>query len=365
MNYKNNKRKFSSDNREVRYIISYPFGLSDYIKKMLTYALGSVKVEEVLPTYAIITTRVPIIKVKKLPFVSNVYLYIKKFTHREIADPSSQLQWAVERPTLVEELLALPFEFETYRIFGQDGGETISLPKDYRNNLRDKLKCYNRLEFSSTSPDAEIWFIKAKEDFGFCGLKISFHPDYQEILQKGELRPEIAYFLNFFAEPVVDGTLLDAFAGSGAIPISAAKYFEYERIIAADKDVSRMERRFDDEKLDEIIGTKDVLGKIELLELDAAKLDGIGSNSIDRIVTDPPWGIFGKRYDVERLYPRFLKSSAAKLKKHGKTVLLVSPDIVDIIAESDSYDVEEIVDLFIWGRDAKAVRLGLAGRGRR
>jgi hypothetical protein len=53
-------------------------------------------------------------------------------------------------------------------------GETISLPKDYRNNLRDKLKYYNRLEFSSTSPDAEIWFIRAKEDFGFCGLKISF-----------------------------------------------------------------------------------------------------------------------------------------------------------------------------------------------
>lgn len=365
MNYKNNKRKFGSDNREVRYIISYPFGLSNYIKRMLKYALGSVKVEEVLPTYAIFVTRVPIIKVKKLPFVSNVYLYIKKFTHKEIADPRAQLEWAVDRPTLVEELKELPFEFETYRIFGQDQGETVSLPKDYQKNLRDKLNYYNRLEFSSISPDAEIWFIKARDNFGFCGLKISFHPDYQEILQKGELRPEIAYFLNFFAEPVVDGTLLDAFAGSGAIPISAAKYFEYERIIAADKDLSHMEKRFDSKNLDAIVGSKEVLDKIELLEVEAATLDSIGPNSVDRIVTDPPWGIFEKRYDVERLYPRFLKSSAAKLKRHGKTILLVSPDIVEIIAESDSYDIEEVVPLSIWGRDAKALKLGLAGQGRR
>jgi 23S rRNA G2445 N2-methylase RlmL len=273
-----------------RYFISFPFGLGEYIPNMLENELQNVQVQNVFSTHAVFLTSDSRQTIMNLPFASQIYIYIKQFNHPNVIAPEKQLRWAVEKPTFIEALRGISYKFQKYRIFGQSDSETISLPKALKRNFIEKLEYYEDIRFDNENPEAEIWFVEANKDskpngekVGLCGIKISSHPDYHHTLKKGELRPEIAYFLNFLAEPVKRGTMLDPFAGSGAIPISAAENFNYREIIVGDKDLAgfnenlmKWKSRFN-EKI------------IKVQEFDATQMKTIKDNTIDRIVTDPPW----------------------------------------------------------------------------
>jgi hypothetical protein len=386
----------SKNPQKNRYFISFPFGLAQYMRKMLRFELTDVKVEEVFSTYAIFATGKPMQKVKKLPFANSVYLYIKKFTHANVISPESQLKWAVESPTFVQTLQKLDFDFNTYRIFGQKNGRTISLPVDFKQEFIAKLEYFERLKFDNQSCDVEIWFIESNQAdqansdslekrVGLCGIKISSHPDYQQSLQKGELRPEIAYFLNFAADPVKGGVLLDPFAGSGAIALAAAKNFDYQKIYAGEKSLTDPSKSPEENSASPspLPSSSKSSSKsppksnanasprrhedksITWLEMDGTKMAQMEKNSVDRIVSDPPWGIYNSKLDIADLYDAFLEKSTQILKNDGQMLLLLGGRALEKfdevgIAEKHRFQEVERIRTSTWGKEAFVVKLILA-----
>jgi tRNA G10 N-methylase Trm11 len=102
-------------------------------------------------------------------------------------------------------------------------------------------------------------------------------------------------------------TLLDPFAGYGSIPLEAVRGFGSKQTIAVDsqKLANRHEHPL-----------------IKWYQRDATKLDFIADTSIDRIITDPPWGSFDTATDVAALYANFTKEMIRVLKPDGVAVIL-------------------------------------------
>jgi predicted RNA methylase len=399
---KTNSTPKSNTKNPTKFLISYPFGLQKYIDDMLQYELKNCEMVEKHDTFAVFLTSSNSTKVGKLPFASNVYIYIKKFTHQNVVAPAKQLQWAIKKSTIIEKLQKIPLEFHNYRLMSQKQGSTNSLPKDNKKVLSAKLRCYLNVKVSHTSPEVEIWFIQVNDNLGFCGLKINSelqsNKRQRNKLQKGELRPEIAYFLNFLAvaddlnkcckrDRVAFGKQIscnnqkssddkansdiqrdvctrqaivpsdyqgavfwDPFAGSGALPFSAAKFFDYDKIVASDIDLANLKENYEDLPCN-------IQEKVLCLQMDVGNLSRIPDCSICRVVTDPPWGIYNPEVDIYQLYETFLTQLAKKMCVSSIVVLLIKKKYLSLIRSLETYNVSEIIDISIWGQKAKIVKL--------
>ena len=116
--------------------------------------------------------------------------------------------------------------------------------------------------------------------------------------EKGALHPELAYGMALLAQIRPGETVLDPFAGSGAVG-EAVKHFGAKPLLS------------------------DIAPKPGIAACDARDLVQIRDGSIDRIVTDPPWGIYEK-CDVNALYRAAFAEFRRVLKPSGAVVLLTA-----------------------------------------
>ncbi|MBR6341303.1 MAG: hypothetical protein IKR64_05340, partial [Treponema sp.] len=64
--------------------------------------------------------------------------------------------------------------------------------------------------------------------------------------------------------------------------------------------------------------------QIDLRQADAFELSHIADNSLDAIVTDPPWGLWENIPDIEDFYNKMFVSFRRVLKSDGKMVILTA-----------------------------------------
>ena len=178
--------------------------------------------------------------------------------------------------------------------------------------LEERFKRKFGLRVDRSNPEIELWFLARRGGSVFFGLRITYHPDYKTVLQKGQLRPELAHLLCTISDPTPDDVVLDPFAGSGAIPLER-KWSPYKQIIAGDVD-AKLAKRF------EIKAGKQITVK----KLDATDLHDIKSGSVNKIITDPPWGVsIGKELNLENFYDKMLEEFSRVLTPNGIIVILV------------------------------------------
>jgi len=165
-------------------------------------------------------------------------------------------------------------------------------------------------------PDLEFWLLLRREKYGFFGIRITYPFRDESHREKGELRKEIAYLMNFISKPNPRDVVLDPFAGHGTIPLERAKNFPFKEIIAVDKDdylLSELKQKL-----------KVFTGKIIIvMRGDALNLKEIQNNSIDKIISDPPWGEYKEIPNLEKFYEAMLKEFSRILKPDGIIILLI------------------------------------------
>jgi 16S rRNA G966 N2-methylase RsmD len=205
-------------------------------------------------------------------------------------------------------------KYRTFRIITSENNQMVTTDKQPIQKLESKISEITELTPDRSYPDIEFWILSRSEGFGFFGARVTRHPDFTKSLPKGELRPELAHILSLISEPQITDTFLDPFAGYGSIPDARTSY-PYEKIIASDNDenlIKKLRLRFENRK------------NIEIMNLDALKLKELDDQTIDKIVTDPPWGHFlGKELNLEEFYTAMLDSFYRVLKKGGKAVILI------------------------------------------
>jgi tRNA G10 N-methylase Trm11 len=149
--------------------------------------------------------------------------------------------------------------------------------------------------------------------------RITTHTAYEQVLERGELKPELAYTLCFLSEPKEGDIFLDPFCGHGAIPLKRALSFPYNMVFAADKDQEQIQfvrNRVKKLKLKSMFIVK---------KQDALSMTAFENGFIDKIVTDPPWGLFESLdRDICEFYALMLREFSRVLNVKGILVILTA-----------------------------------------
>lgn len=296
------------------YASTFISGMQDTIIRALKEALPDVNILETHDGIVRYETHVNVKQLQNLRFFNNTFATTTLCTHIPKEEPLKQLIKAVREDEELEEKLqeVLPRK-GTYTIMASVENQPTSLPPLQRQKLEKKLAASCSLSLNRQSPTTEFWLVTRRDGFGFFGIRVTRQ---NTILEKGELRPELCHLLCLLSEPSKDDCFLDLFCGSGAIPIERTRSFPFKEVWACDTDpkiVQKLKEKVEAMKL-----------HMNICCCDALHLTQFPNGSFDKVVTDPPWGLFqGKQLN----YSKLLQELCRVVKTGGRIVLLLSRHI--------------------------------------
>ncbi len=162
------------------------------------------------------------------------------------------------------------------------------------------------------------------------GYRVYDHP--------ASLKPTLARAMLALSQAHDGEIILDPMCGSGTIPIEASLFFESTTNICMD--INR--RHLIGAKMNAIAAG--VLNKIIFIQGDARKIEEHVRFRVDRIITNPPYGIrLGNPRAVKKLYREFIFSAYNVLRDEG-SLTIITPEYkyVDEVIKSMSLQFRKI-----------------------
>jgi tRNA (guanine6-N2)-methyltransferase len=165
--------------------------------------------------------------------------------------------------------------------------------------------------------DVEFWATMLRDEF-ILTIRLSDDAmrirDYKIAHRPGSLRPSVAAALAMLSNPSPDDVFLDPLCGTGTVLIERAHCGRYAMLLGGDSDRDTLDAAREN------IGPR--YKPIELKQWDAVALP-LEDGSVDKIVSNLPWGMkHGSHADNRRLYPRLIAEFRRVLKRGGTMVLL-------------------------------------------
>lgn len=160
------------------------------------------------------------------------------------------------------------------------------------------------------------------------GVRIYDHP--------AALKPTLAYVMLRLAGARDGDTIADPMCGGGTVAIEAAWTFIASKIFCSDKNPKHIEGA----KMNALAAR--VSGRIEFLVGDARRLHNlVGTESLDVVVTNPPYGIrLGSPSAVRRLYRDFIESLRLALASGGRAAIITTEgEYLSGLARSVGFEV--------------------------
>ena len=222
-------------------------------------------------------------------------------------------------------------------------GTPQPIQKTERARLEAKIKQEYGLKPNIHLSKNDFYLIERSSGKRLFTLRLPRARFKREKLNAGELRPELAHILLLAAGVKAKHTVIDMFAGYGSIPLEAVRGFGCKQVIAVDK--QKLPNRH--EHL-----------SIKWYEADARNLDFLADNSIDRIVTDPPWGIFDKNDDLSNLYSRMFKEAYRIMKPDAIIVVLYGGnDLNKATRSTKGLRILKSYPILVSGKKARVIKL--------
>lgn len=223
--------------------------------------------------------------------------------------PQAPADWQASR--------AHPKKFRTFRLMVSCKNQLVSVPKNVKAAVEQKIQSESGLIPDRSLPDSEFWAMVRADGKAYFLQRLSRHRAYDKVLAPGELHPELAYMLCFLSDPHPDDVAADPFCGHGALPLQRCKRFPYAKVYAFDSNETMV--KLTREKLPKkdsiVVERRDALALAEALP----------PASLDAIITDPPWGLYQEMDgDLTEFYRLALVQMEAVLKPSGRLVLLTA-----------------------------------------
>ena len=206
----------------------------------------------------------------------------------------------------------------SFRVIISDENNLVSIDNGVLSSLEKIIEKQTGHHVNRVKPDIEFWILKRSEGIILFMERLYKHSSFDKTLNKGELRSDLCYFLNYLSKPDKDDVLLDPFCGSGAIlknrldnNLSFGKPNLVFGIDIEEHHIKDLRSYF--KKKNNLIFKKTNFfdNKFE-------------DNFIDRIVSDPPWGIYEKLDNIERFYRNMITECYRILKCNGILVVLTA-----------------------------------------
>lgn len=320
-------------------------GTKEIIKNELSHLFEDLEIAQILDGLIVYRTNQPTDIIKNLRFFNNSYLLLKQFNQQAVSELRSSAYKTSSLKDLVNNVLDSDFEIpkdnylkdQTFRFVISIENQTQKINRDLLTQLEDKVITKTDLTVDRAKPDIEFIILLRSEGYGFLGLRLT-HPTLdQKLLQKGQLRPELAHILCLVAKPQSTDVLLDPFSGYGSIPKELEK-FPHHQIIQSDINPLNP----------------------SITQADTTNLADISTQSIDKIITDPPWGIFDPEINLEDLYSKMLAEFNRILKPNGILVLLIGQkELFENILNNfkDQFKLEEKYNILVSGKKTAIYKL--------
>jgi 16S rRNA G966 N2-methylase RsmD len=303
------------------YFATFPAGMFELIARQLKrFALSELKILEHDDSSLVFEASLTVERLIELRFFTNVFLVVDdvKNTPRQALRGSN------------------------YRLMLLKNGAPQPLPATERAHLEAGLKKL-RLEPDARASRNDFYVIERASGKKLLGLRLARAKFKRDKRPDGELRPELAHLLCLAAGIKAKHVVLDPFAGYGAIPYEAVRGFGCKRVIAVDQ--RKLGNRHDHQA-------------IHWHEGDARQLDFVADRSVDRVVTDPPWGAYDKSSDLGDTYNKALHEIARVLKPAGVAVILCGSDALDqAIQQARGFTLLKSYSILVSGKKARVVKL--------
>lgn len=221
----------------------------------------------------------------------------------------------------------LPRTGADFRLMFSEDGQLVGVPAPARDTLQRRIAKATGGTFVARGGGEEFWTI-ARRDLDEVLFTRRLPQPKRRRPAKGELAPELAELIVSAAGPArPDDVILDPFAGSGAL-LAARASSPFRTLVCSDLRYAGGER-------------PDLRAKrVRVLADDARTLPSLDAESVDVIITDPPWGEFageqnaapatGTENDAERtaagttLITDALTAFDRVLRPGGAVVMLLS-----------------------------------------
>jgi tRNA G10 N-methylase Trm11 len=212
-----------------------------------------------------------------------------------------------------------------------------------------EIKKALRLSVDRVNPDTEFWYVIRRENTAFYAQLLSKRAYTEKNLNKGELRPEVALLTAYWSRIHPSDVVLDPFAGYGSIPLQIYRHIPFHKLIVSD---------IDREKSDHLRRLfKNAAADVSVSCADFFQTPDIPDKSVDKIITDPPWGMYDEIVDIPGFYTNMLRKMSRLMKDNGDAVILTSgkEELMHAALACGFYPAET-TDTLINGKKARLFR---------
>lgn len=338
------------------YFSTFITGTQEVIEATLKKRKGRFKIKLLLDGLVVYESDFPEREIRNFRFFNNTFLLLRFFESLEPSQKSlEKMITTVTHDNKVHKELInnLPPKRKFFKVVTSLENQLTSVNHDLLKKFESKILHDTDLRLSIKNPNLEFWFLLRREGNGFFGIRLTYLYGTERQRAKGELRPEIAYIMCVLSEPNPKDVALDPFAGHGAIPLERSISFPFKNIIAVERDKSL----FDQLKL------KIKRKGVNVIHGDALNLNQIKDNSLDKIITDPPWGIFKEvGISLVDFYSDMLKEFSRVLKNNGIAVVLIGrPEIFEESLQklSQKWEVLTKYPILVSGQKATIYKLSV------
>lgn len=328
----------------AEFISSFITGFQNVVQKDLENRLKGIKILNVFDGLIHYSYSGNSHDLEKITYFNNTFFVLKTFSGKN-------LNFENMVRTISSEKKYFLINKGTFRVRFSKENQFAKVEKNLSRKAENIVMQNSKLKIDRVSPSSEIWYSIRRENFAFCGQLISKREFTEKNLNKGELRPEIAYLICYFAEIKNDDVIAEPFCGYASIPIQIAKRFNFSKIYVSD---------IDSEKINVILEKKQLSNneKIEVSVQDAFILKNISDKSVDLIVTDPPWGIYENIENIEEFYEKMFKSFVRILKENGTIVILsAKKEELEKIASKMNFKIVEKINTLVNGKKASLYKI--------
>lgn len=236
----------------------------------------------------------------------------------------------------------------SFRVRFQNENQFTKVDKNLTRRAEEYIIRNSKLKLDRLSPTNEVWFSIRRENFAFCGELISKREFTEKNLNKGELRPEIAYLICCFANIQKDDTILEPFCGYGSIPVQLAKKFRFKKLYVSDIEEDRVIQTSSRKQL-----SMAQEGLIDCRKEDAFQLSHIEDKSISLVITDPPWGYYEDIGDINEFYKKMFRSLNRVLTDNGRAVILSArKEELELTAAENGFKIKNSLHTLVNGKKA-------------
>jgi tRNA G10 N-methylase Trm11 len=339
------------------YFSSFPAGMQFVVKSILEEQIPDVTVRQLFDGAVLFETEKTYDKLN-LHCFNNIFSPITYAEKMKPDDIESFIRHIVNSKLRSEIITNNTKKFASFRVIISSGNRLVAIDNGLKAKLENLIAAQSKLKLNKRNPDAEYWILYRREGFCFFLKRLSRHSAYEKILNRGELHPETAFIMNWFAGAGRDDIVLDPFCGNGALPLKRALHFPAGHIYAFDADkamVNAVKKKIAEKK--SLASMKNLTVK----QADIQNLDTeLPSGSVDKIITDPPWGLYEDvKMEIDEFYSLALSKMEYVLKDNGIMVLLIGRhiDIESLLKSFPHLTLLHNYNVLVSGKKANMVKL--------